>query len=162
MSVLGFMYSGYSYAQEAGEPRSQGKGVYMELLGNGITYSFNYDQRFKKQLDGLGYKVGVSHISIDGVSIQTVPVGLNYLLGKRGKYFEMGLGATYIRGADRSNNFSVGNNRTVGSGLIGTMTIGYRREPEDGGFLFRAGLTPVFSGSFFWPFSVGVSFGYAF
>ncbi len=49
-----------------------------------------------------------------------------------------------------------------------TLVVGYRYCPPDGGFLFRAGATPLFD---FWDPSfkglpavplVGVSFGYAF
>ncbi|WP_237563127.1 hypothetical protein [Algoriphagus kandeliae] len=150
------------FAQAQSSEREKGRGVYVELFGNGITYSFNYDQRFSNRFDGLGFKAGVSYFAIDGSSLTTLPLGLNYLLGKEGKYFEVGMGGTYLRGADKNNNFTVGDSRTVGDGFVGTMVFGYRREPVDGGFLFRASLTPVFTSEFFWPLSIGISFGYAF
>lgn len=143
-------------------PREKGRAVYAEIFGNGLTYSFNYDQRFSNRLDGLGFRAGISYIAVDGSSVSTIPLGLNYLLGKNGKYFELGAGATYAIGVDGSNTFASGSDNTVGDGFIGTMTIGYRREPEDGGFLFRASLTPVFGYGIFWPLFAGISFGYAF
>ncbi|MHA7128474.1 hypothetical protein [Algoriphagus namhaensis] len=142
--------------------RERGRGVYVELFGNGLFYSVNYDQRFDRRLDGLGYKVGISYLAVDGVAVATVPFGLNYLLGKDGKYFEMGLGGTYLAGVDRTNTFASSDERNFGDGMIGTMTFGYRREPTDGGFLFRASMTPVFGSGTFWPLFFGVSFGYAF
>lgn len=143
-------------------PREKSRAVYAEIFGNGIIYSFNYDQRFANRLDGLGFRAGISYIAIDGVSVSTIPLGLNYLLGKNGKYFELGAGATYGIGVDRSNTFASGSDETTGDGFIGTMTLGYRSEPKDGGFLFRAALTPVFGNGVFWPLFAGISFGYAF
>lgn len=144
------------------EERERGRGVYAEIFGNGLLYSFNYDQRFAKRLDGLGYKVGLSYLSVNGSGAATFPFGLNYLLGKNGKYFELGLGGTYLIGFDGQNTFASGDDRTVEDGLIGNMSIGYRNEPVDGGFLFRATLTPLFGYGVFWPLYAGVSFGYAF
>lgn len=156
--LLGFQFAIQAQSSE----REKGRGVYMELFGNGITYSFNYDQRFANRFDGLGFKAGVSYFAIDGSSLMTLPLGLNYLLGKEGKYFEVGMGGTYLRGADKANNFTVGDSRSVGDGFVGNMVFGYRREPVDGGFLFRVSMTPVFTSDFFWPLAVGISFGYAF
>lgn len=149
-----------SFAQE--NTRKRGRGVYMELFGNGLGYSFNYDQRFDKRFDGLGFKAGLSYFAIDGNSVATLPVGLNYLLGKNGKYFEMGAGATFLRAEDSTNAFAVGDSRSVGTGTVGHMIFGYRREPEEGGFLFRASMTPLFGQGTFFPFWFGISLGYAF
>jgi hypothetical protein len=149
-----------SFAQE--NTRERGRGVYMELFGNGLGYSFNYDQRFDKRFDGLGFKAGLSYFAIDGNSVATLPVGLNYLLGKNGKYFEMGAGATFLRAEDSTNAFAVGDSRSVGTGTVGHMIFGYRREPEEGGFLFRASMTPLFGQGTFFPFWFGISLGYAF
>lgn len=145
------------------EERERGRGVYAEIFGSGVTYSFNYDQRFQKRLDGLGFKAGLSFLAVDGTGLGTVPFGLNYLLGKNGKYFELGLGGTYGFGYDNQYTlFGSDDERTSGDGVLGNMVIGYRREPVDGGFLFRATLTPFFGSDFFWPLYAGVSFGYAF
>jgi hypothetical protein len=160
LALLLLIMSSESFAQES--TRERGRGVYMELLGNGLVYSFNYDQRFEKRFDGLGFKAGLSYFAVEGSSFTTVPVGLNYLLGKNGKYFEMGAGATIVRAADNTNTFSVGDSRTVGTGAIGHMVFGYRREPVDGGFLFRASMTPLFGQGTFFPFWFGISLGYAF
>lgn len=149
-----------TYSDDFG--RTKSRAVYLEVLGNGLSYSFNYDQRFQNRLDGLGFKAGASYFSIDGTSVGTFPVGLNYLLGNRGKYFEVGLGGTYVVASNRSNIFTIGNNRSIGGGIIGNMILGYRSEPENGGFLFRASITPIFGYGIFWPLYGGLSVGYAF
>ncbi len=161
--ALAFLLISFSsFSQYYENERTQGRGVYLELLGNGLTYSFNYDQRFSQSLDGLGFKAGFSYISLDGSSLSTIPFGLNYLLGKNGKYFETGIGATYLVAADNSYSFGPRNNGVVGDGLIGNLIFGYRSEPVDGGFLFRATVTPMFGAGFFFPFYGGISLGYAF
>jgi len=142
--------------------RTKSRAVYLELAGNGIGYSFNYDQRFENRLDGLGFKVGASYFALGGTSAATFPFGLNYLLGKRGKYFELGLGATYLLASDRTNTLARGNDQTFADGITGNMILGYRSEPVDGGFLFRASITPFFGNGIFWPLFAGISVGYAF
>lgn len=136
--------------------------LYMELFGNGLTYSLNYDMRFSGKPDGLGGRVGIGYFAIDGISLATVPLMVNYLMGKNGKYFEVGAGATYLSAADRQNSNPTGSPINRGTGWLGSLSFGYRSQPIDGGFLFRAGLTPFFDRSSFMPFWPQVSVGYAF
>lgn len=132
--------------------------IYFEVLGAGALYSFNYDTRFQSTLNGLGGRVGVSFISIENNSVFTLPVMLNYLLGKEGRYFEMGLGATFISfDADDDGVLFVDD-----SGFFGTMVFGYRYQPTDGGFMFRAGASPLFGNGNFIPYYPYLSFGYNF
>jgi hypothetical protein len=142
--------------------RTKGRAVYMEVLGNGFGYSLNYDQRFQERFDGLGFKAGGSYFGVDGVSVATFPIGINYLLGGQGKYFEMGLGSTYILASGKTNIPGIGKDRTSGNLFLGNMIFGYRSEPVDGGFLFRASFTPFFGYGIFWPLYGGLSVGYAF
>lgn len=131
--------------------------IFAELGGQGLTFTFNYDFRFQKSPGGLGARVGAGYFRIDNSSITTIPLSLNYLLGKNGKYLELGLGATY-------GNAELFKSES-GSGWIGTMCFGYRLQPVDSGFLFRIGLTPVFStegGGYFVPYFGGISVGYTF
>ncbi len=144
------------------EIRNKSRAAYVEIFGNGLTYSLNYDARFGKAFDGLGFKAGVSYIAIDGQAVATIPFGLNYLLGKNGKYLELGAGGTYGIGYDSTNTFQVNDDRNTEDQWFGTLTFGYRREPKEGGFLFRVALTPIITQGVFWPFYGGVSFGYAF
>jgi hypothetical protein len=85
-----------SNASADDELQNRAQSVYFEILGPGVLYSFNYDSRFQNTPDGLGGRIGVSLIVADGSSLFTLPAMVNYLLGNDGKYFEMGLGATYL------------------------------------------------------------------
>ena len=144
------------------EPGNRAQSVYFELLGPGLTYSFNYDTRFQNTLNGLGGRAGLGYISVEGNSVVSVPVMVNYLLGKGGKYFEMGLGATYI-GFNSAESASDNEVLFINdSQVFGTMVFGYRRQPVDGGFLFRAGLSPVFGSGNFIPYYGYIAFGYSF
>ncbi len=140
------------------------KSVYFELGGAGLA-TINYDMRFKKTDDGLGFKAGIGGFRVDDVSALFVPVGLNYLFSKdQRNYFEVGAGVTFVSTRERvyydyytglpsDNKFST---------TFGHAFFGYRLQPRDGGFLFRAGLTPVFYRGGFIPYWAGVSFGYKF
>jgi len=46
--------------------------------------------------------------------------------------------------------------------IMGTMNIGYRKIPVDGGFSWRVNLTPIFNNNGFWPLFAGVGMGYTF
>ncbi|MGN6196088.1 MAG: hypothetical protein ACTHOB_14205 [Ginsengibacter sp.] len=139
------------------------KVLYAEIGGPGIA-SVNFDTRFSKNEDGLGGRIGIGgfslHDDLDNsrVGIFTIPVGLNYLLGKDGKnYFELGAGFTYIGGSSR-DDFS---SETFNSSF-GNLTLGYRLAPAKGGFTFKAQITPVFGKGFFVPYYAGLGFGYKF
>ncbi|MVN89831.1 hypothetical protein GO816_01700 [Mucilaginibacter sp. HME9299] len=140
-------------------PRAQS--VYAELAGPGLLFSANYDTRFSKARNGWGARAGAGYLSADNNSILTLPVQINYLLGKQGKYFEVGLGATFVstKGSNNDDNFFVFDDAST---TIGTMTFGYRYQPIDGGFNFRASLNPIFNKSNFIPYYFGLSFGYTF
>jgi hypothetical protein len=145
-----------SYAQEAA------KAVYAEIGGPGLA-SANFDMRFAKREDGLGGRVGIGGFSLSDygggrTSLLTVPVGLNYLIGKdRKNYFEIGVGFTYISTTSK-DQFSSANF----SSSFGNFTLGYRLAPESGGFFFKAEITPVFGNGFFIPYYGGIGFGYKF
>lgn len=142
------------------EPGERAQSFYFELLGPGITYSFNYDTRFQNTLNGLGGRAGVGYIAIDGNTVFSTPLMLNYLLGKEGRYFEMGLGATYISFTGDSDENDV--LFVDESQVFGTMVFGYRRQPVDGGFMFRAGISPIFGQGNFVPYYGYLSLGYTF
>jgi hypothetical protein len=122
--------------------------LFTELGGAGLLLSLNYDSRFSKRVDGLGFRVGVGYSFTNDPSFFTVPIGLNYLLGRNGNYFEVGAGVTYV-GLSSNNGdafVSIGNNdlNNKTSFLFETISFGYRRQPINGGFNFRGGFTPVF------------------
>ncbi len=137
---------------------SQAHVLFFELGGPGLA-SVNYEFRFAKKNDGFGGRIGVGGFVIDDVlgrtTAVTFPFGVNYLLGKDKKnYFELGAGYTAIAISDTyTGNFN---------SSFGHLNFGYRMQPLNGGFVFRAGITPVFGDGFFLPYYGQVSFGYKF
>lgn len=158
--IIGIFSITSLHAQVAERTKSQG--VFVEVLGNGLIYSLNYDSRFSQRFDGLGGRAGIGYIAMEGTRLTTIPVLLNYLLGNEKHFFEIGIGTTLVAASDNSGNFGPVGSRERGSLFIGTMSLGYRLEPIDGGFMFRAGITPLFDSGAFWPLWPQVSFGYSF
>lgn len=155
IAILCLLFCGSLHAQTA-------KVVYAELGGPGLI-SINYDMRFTQEESGLGGRIGVGGFSLnddyDGrVSLLTIPVGLNYLLGKDGKnYFEVGAGFTYMNVSAKDEY-----NRSTLESSFGNITLGYRLAPANGGFVFKAQITPIFNKYGFMPYYGGIGFGYKF
>lgn len=129
--------------------------VYLELLGNGIFYSINYDRRFG---DAFGARAGLGGVGNAGA----VPITLNYLLGGTRHHLELGIGPLIVYGPetfeDEQGDLVTGATTLA---VLGTGTFGYRFQPDTGGFVFRIGLTPFFSTGGILPWA-GLSLGYAF
>ena len=135
--------------------------VFIELGGQGLTFTANYDSRFGNRRDGLGGRAGIGYFAVDGDKVTTIPLSLNYLLGKGNKFFEIGLGATIATINLQSGDdflFEDGSSE----GVVGTMSFAYRVQPIDSGFSFRAGITPIFNKDNFIPYFGGISLGYTF
>lgn len=141
--------------------KKRAQSAYIELFGPGIIFSGNYDTRFSNHQDGIGGRIGIGGLGSDGSSIFTVPVQINYLVGKQNKFFEVGFGFTYYNYRGTSFNF-FDNSRVNENKVIGTMTFGYRYQPKEGGFNFRAAINPFFDGNSFFPWWFGISVGYSF
>ncbi len=141
---------------------AQAKSVYFELGGPGFV-SINYDMRFQKSEAGFGGRVGVGGFSITdedgGISALFLPIGVTWLLGKDERnYFEIGGGVTPVFVNRASDSTRLRDFTTT----FGHLHFGYRLQPKNGGFLFRAGLVPVFGKNGFLPYYFGLSFGYKF
>lgn len=180
VSILGLGFTLPAFAQQefksslmqdvvvARKPSGDGaraQNVFVELGGQGLLITANYDSRFGKRRDGLGGRVGIGYIAADNDhSATTIPLSLNYLLGKNNKFFEIGLGTTFIASKSNGSYFFEDDNSQVekNSHVIGTMSFTYRVQPVDSGFSFRAGITPIFDGAFFMPYFGGISLGYTF
>lgn len=147
VSLSVFSFSSFAQAPKA---------VYAQLGGPGLIVSANFDTRLSSKDDGFGLRAGIGGMGIEGVGIYTLPLGVNYLLGKDGKnYFEVGAGYTLLFGGSVVDS-------DFASASLGNLTIGYRRAPQDGGFFFKAELTPLFRSEFFMPYFGGLGFGYKF
>jgi len=142
----------FLFKPEFGQAQNK-NAFYVEGLGNGLLFSFNYDTRFSAD-SPWGARVGFGYIGDvgGGGGIITVPVMVNHLLGKDGKYFEVGGGIVYVAGdADIGGGFD---------SLAGTFSFQYRRQPVEGGFMWKAGFTPILAEGVFIPWYPGLSIGY--
>lgn len=172
------------YAQE--EEKLPTQSVYVELGGAGLPYSFNYDFRFNKErMDSWGMRVGVGGYATESESFFSIPVMVNRLYGTGPHYFELGFGFTFFGFDDNYDDYycidgtfdEFGNYQCLqyedssynfilevdGSpSIMGTLNLGYRRVPVDGGFTWKINLNPIFNNNGFWPLYAGVGFGYAF
>lgn len=151
--LLMLSYSSDSYCQEST------KAFFVELGGNGLFFSANYDMRFGQTTKGPGARVGIGYVgggSADG-SVVTVPLMINHLLGNGGNYFEIGAGITYVS----ANADFIGDNLSD-SAVWGTLSFMYRKQPTNGGFLWKIGITPIIADGIFVPYWIGIGLGYAF
>lgn len=147
------------------------RSVYIELGGPSVIYSLNYDFMFNRaSTTGWGARVGAGASAGGDFNFVSIPLMVNYLLGKHNNFFELSAGPV-INFGDEMLYID-----PEVAPVFGSIYIGYRLQPADQGFLFRAGV-PIHFGvneEFDWetnetvnqfyilPFYPGVSFGYAF
>jgi hypothetical protein len=96
------------------------------------------------------------------VSVAIIPLMANALVGRGTHRLELGIGPLFAIGGGRVEDAEVGDiDRFSAAGLAGvTSTFGYRRQPMNGGFVFRAALNPFYSEQpQLWA---GLSIGWAF
>ncbi len=159
-------------AFEPGEERKIRKAenaVFLELGGNGLVYSINYERIFGDS--DFSVRVGLSYISLSAsnsstsakLNLVTVPVLGNYYVGGRDHKLQLGAGLTFFYA---SGNTGSNDGLVSFSGLVPapTVAIGYRYLPAKGGFTFFIGFTPFIipgNNKIVQPWA-GMSFGGAF
>ena len=140
-------------AQEPAGDSTARNAVYVEALGNGLVYSLNYEREVAPR---WWLRLGAGWVGSGGA----FPVTASYLAGTAPHHLEIGAGPLLVVWPDFGDEAGdLGS--TGGTSLLGTGTVGYRYQPQEGGLMFRIGATPVFSleGLLVWA---GVSLGYAF
>jgi hypothetical protein len=153
-AVLMLTTAAGTIAAQNPEPSAR-NAAYFELGGNALLYSVNYDRRFTNTWTG---RAGFMVVSAEGTdpdtgdrveaSLAIVPVMMNALLGRGTHRLELGFGPLFAMGGGEIEDAEVGDvDEFSAAGLAGvTSTFGYRRQPLNGGFVFRAALTPFYSG----------------
>ena len=135
------------------------RSIYAEYGGPSALLSVNYDTRFKPQRNGWGIRLGVGYLP-DGAQHQfSIPVQLNYLVGRRRHSFEAGGGATYYYTNFAGSTWGIDSNE--GSSVFGTLSAGYRYQPLLRGLSIRAGATGLW-GSFLPGVIPHLGLGYVF
>lgn len=165
-----------SAAPTAGTEREAKNAIYLDLLGPGLMYSINYDRVI---VDDVSARIGFSYFGVgasasDGsgttasaeFSYWAIPITVSYLgVGSDTHILELGGGGAIVNfsgsGLLEADDSSVGADASVTTAAL-TALVGYRRQPADGGFVFRAGLSPMlaFEGGFLpWGYlSLGAAF----
>jgi len=122
------------------EAKSESKGasakntVYGELGGPGLIYSINYE----RGIGDFNIRVGVGGAAVNTGGYLAIPVGFNYMgIGGDKHHLELGItGNTFVVFGGGSD-----------AAFILSPIAGYRLQPRDGGFNFRAGLSPYVFGT---------------
>ncbi|MCX7879768.1 MAG: hypothetical protein N2517_03815 [Ignavibacteria bacterium] len=131
--------------------------LYFQLFGEGIGVSLNGETRLHSN---AVLRIGLSWF----VVASGIPVSLSYISGVNSSHhLELGLGFNFAdvsavkRLLDPENTLDIPNQIVIPFGIVG-----YRLQPKNGGFVFRASFTPlIIDWRKFFPYA-GLSFGYCF
>ena len=141
------------------DDREAKNSIYAEGLGPGILYSINYD----RIVGDFALRAGFSYVSLsvsstDGMgngasskgTFVTVPLTATYIgIGSKKHIFEIGGGVTVVHLGAGVQTFAADDSKSASGSanvFLGNMILGYRMQPPDGGFVLRAGLSPIFGG----------------
>lgn len=129
--------------------RDANNSFFIEGGGPGLLYSLNYERIVEND---FGLRAGFSYTSFSAsassggstasasAAIMTFPVIASYLGVRSGNHaLEMGAGGTIAYATGSASGTGIASS---GSGMmgLGTLLLGYRRQPENGGFQFRIGV----------------------
>ena len=117
--------------------------VYIELGGNGVLYSLNYDRFFEisnrlKASCRLGFHYS-ENLNDNGNRFIGFPIEISglYSIFKNKHFLEIGTGLTFMN----DNDFSMDNKAQV---FIWVLRAGYRYQKPEGGLFLRLGFTPMY------------------
>jgi hypothetical protein len=133
--------------------------VFLELGGPGLAITANYDTRFGNIRNRWGYRIGIGYYNTGANSVFTIPFQVNYLYGKGNNFLEMGAGTTFLSSKGSTNGVTFQFDDVTG--FIGTITLGYRYQQDNGGMNFRLAFVPILSQEGITP-GGGLSVGYTF
>jgi len=131
------------------EERLSANSIFVEGLGPGLLYSFNYEHLV---VPDCGVRAGLCYSSFSATSgtstasvdFMTFPITASYLGISGGSHvLELGGGMTlfYASGSAKGVGMSAS---APGMGVLGDVIIGYRIHPRNGGVQFRIGFNGLF------------------
>jgi len=144
--------------------------VFVELGGNGLYYTVNYDRLFKfSDYIYISRRVGLhysNNLLGNNYRFIGIPLEISGLIPISDRHFlEIGAGITILNRLKNSDN----HNETL---AILALRAGFRYQRPNGGFFFKAGFTPLYNfyvdhplpntNYFSWFFLPGIAFGYTF
>ena len=137
--------------------------AYLEIGGNGVLPTVNYERRFTDHWAGrIGFSVITSQEADeeDDDVTYAFPVMANFISHPASNHhFEAGGGLLFVVGDEQEFAPGGDDEDEQISNVALTALAGYRYQRPGRGFVFRAGLTPFFVDGDFAPFA-GISFGY--
>lgn len=174
--LLIICFKGYAaHGDKTGDLDKTPQVVYIELGNTGTIGSISYDRHISRKPGGFGFRAGYA---TNFSKISGVPVVFYYLLGNRKRFFEVGLGETFLAakkepatpGVDYPEDYEIQpvvlfsmNDLPPGKNeFLSCFTVGYRVQPPGWGFCFRTGYTGYITnkntggGNFY--LSLGVAF----
>jgi hypothetical protein len=131
-------------------PEPAPNAIHLEVLGNGLLYSLNYERMFPRQNIGLRagfgfvtYKISNAY-GAGNLTFASLPLVASYYLGTPHHKLQLGLGVTvlWVDAASDSTNTKFEGSGT-GLGVAATGVVGYRYLPTRDGLTFGAGFTPL-------------------
>jgi hypothetical protein len=81
-------------------------------------------------------------------SVLTVPVQVNHIFGQPNSVYSLEVGAGTTFTGKKLNIFDDDHYNSKGSSVFVTASFMYRRMPKEGGFLWKIGFTPIFTGRY--------------
>jgi hypothetical protein len=106
-----------------------------------LAFTVSYDTRFGNIRDRWGYRIGVGYYNTGANSVLTVPFQINYLYGKGNNFLELGAGTTFLNSKGSTKGVTYQFDDVTG--FIGTFTLGYRYQQDNGGINFRIAFVPI-------------------
>lgn len=130
--------------------RTAHNALYLELGGNALIYSVNYE-RFLG--DEFSVRAGFGYLSVDtpsfglggaSASLLMVPVLVNYLgVGGLSHKLELGFGLTNVYASAEVDSGGTVQEWDSGLTFAPTSSVAYRYAPPDGGINFKVGFAPT-------------------
>jgi hypothetical protein len=172
---MAFMLPGLqAAAQKEATPITATNAVYLELLGNGVFYSINYERMFyQKGNIRAAARIGVGalprKVGSGTYLMAALPVELIGMLGKSKHFLEAGVGYTPFL-VPWTGSVGYASDDEFESYIIRSripFRIGYRYQKPAGGFFFRAAYMPTMDFTPGWRsqlqlINLGVSIGKSF
>lgn len=145
-----------SFSQEKGYPTHNSQ-IMIEFAGPGGQWSLQFESRFKKETNGVGYTIGFGVAPYDleetcnSGGFITVPFGVNYLVGKKDHMLEGGGGmvlklfgaGTKVWCPEIADNFYEN-----GNPVYFYCLLGYRYQPAFKRLSGRIFVSPLFQKDF--------------
>ena len=130
------------FAQDTATTTAARNSVFLEIGGNALLYSINYDRKISEHISLRTGVAGIPRISVISPTLSS-PNMINYTIGRGDERLEIGIGFT---AAITRTYVGEKDDTVTRAGVAPTAALGYRYQPVEDGWFIRGSFTPVFSG----------------